>query len=374
MYLLCLRARNFRGFSDLRVDWGRFLNIVYGGNAVGKSNIMEAIYILATGLPLRAQKDSELAKFGEDSFYLSGRIQGERRLVEVELYFKDGTKRLRLNGRERGLARALYSIFPVVSFCPDDLMVLKGAPALRRHLIDRMISQVSKVYRHTLLAYRHTLAQRNAQLRLLRGRDSARDLLRPWDEQISQLASHLFKARYHAIEELKVVAERTYAYLAGMGEHLEIKYLPAISDCVVSASASELCEFIMREHQRHVGLDLERGFTHVGPHRDDLGITLSGVNARSFASQGQIRSAVLALKMAELYFLKSRTGELPVLLLDDVLSELDDRRKTRLLDWIRELEAQTFITCSQPPESLVELKPGDNVISLGGVSMPRVEI
>lgn len=372
-----LRVRNFRGFSDFQTGWGPLLNVVWGGNAVGKSNLMEAIYLLATGWPLRAQRDAELIRLGEETFFLKAGLEGRHRLVEVELYYKDGGKHLRLNGQEQGLVRALYSLFPVVSFSPDDLLVLKGSPLLRRQLLDRLLCQVSKVYRRLLLDYRHALAQRNAQLRLLRDERTATDTLDtlgPWDEQLCELASHLLKHRQQAIEELKPVSEKTYAYVAASSEGFEMSYVPGIPPALLGAGEDELRRLLRDELRRSVRLDVERGFTSLGPHRDDILVRLGGLDARAYASQGQIRSAVLALKMAEVEFLRQRTGEIPLLILDDVFSELDEARKDRLLDWVRGLETQTFITCSQNPCDLMNLRPEDTLVSLDTIGENDVPV
>ncbi len=343
MKLASLGLTNFRNYRRLEMEAGPGVNVLFGRNAAGKTNVLESIFFLATSRSHRTHQDQELVLWGEDAMAVRAVLDSGYGQIQAEIRYQlDHRKQIRLGGSAVRITDLLGRV-PVVLFAPDDLQMLKGSPALRRRYLDLFLSQTHSGYFNALQSYLRVITQRNGLLRQLREGGGSPGTLEVWDEQLLDYAATIVAHRLDALEMIQERAREAQAQLSEEREHLTLSYvfspggLPEGKEQVREALAAAL-----RERRRE---ELARAQTTVGPHRDDLAVLINGVEARSFGSQGQQRSAVLALKLAEMSYLRRRLGTAPVLLLDDVTSELDGGRRGLLLDAVGR-EAQTFITCT----------------------------
>lgn len=357
MYLSSLQLQSFRNYDSLSIRFSPGLNVIHGDNAQGKTNLLEAIYYLATGKSHRTSRDQDLIQEGRES--LLARAQVVRKTGEIELELRYGLqsrKQLKINGiAERKIARLVGSL-AAVFFSPDDLQLLKGSPSGRRRFLDIELSQISQTYLHHLMAYNRILSQRNI---LLKQFPVDEGLLRVYDDQLTVTGAQLIARRAEAVSRLSPLAAHFHAMLAEGREDLRLEYqsqgLEAGGPITVEAVAERLrrtLERVKREEQR-------RQVTLVGPHRDDIAFWVADRDARLYASQGQQRTAVLALKLAELQFMTEEIGESPLLLLDDVASELDPHRRHYLLHAVRE-GVQTFVSCTDLEDLMVRTWPEEH--------------
>ncbi|MGE5541762.1 MAG: DNA replication/repair protein RecF [Bacillota bacterium] len=342
-----LTLSNYRNYREADVQPCPGLNIIWGRNAAGKTNLLEAVMVASTGRSPRASRDSELVKWNEEGFHVAVTVRrgGSATAVEVGGDIS-GRKVVRVNGREKRVGDLLANL-NTVSFLPDDVLVVKGSPARRRRLVDLLLAQGSPGYHYHLLQYQKVLLQRNALLRDVGGRRAAHDLnslMEPWDRQLAGAGAFIMQRRAAALATLSAEGAEVYSRMSG-GESLRLGYVPSVplreEDDTAAISARILgC---LRESRAE---DLRRGATTVGPHRDDISFTVDGADALVFGSQGQQRTIILAVKAAEVRYLQAKNGEAPVLLLDDVFSELDDSRQASVA---REMAAglQCFITCTE---------------------------
>lgn len=342
-----LTISNFRNYRDADVRPSPDLNVLYGDNAAGKTNMLEAIIVASTGRSPRASRDSEMVRWNEGGFHVRAQVCGNGGSSDLEVGCDiSGKKIVRVNGQEKRVGDLLARL-NTVSFLPDDILVVKGSPARRRRLLDLTLSQGSQGYHYHLLQYQRILLHRNALLRDLAVRRRTSDvgsLVEPWDRQIAKVGAFIVERRKAALTVLSTAAAAAYSRMSG-GELLLVKYAPSIPlDDGDDADAISRRMLGCLEECR--GEDIRHGATSVGPHRDDISFQVNGSDARLFGSQGQQRTVILAVKAAEIQFLKSKNGEAPVLLLDDVFSELDDARQASVA---REMAAglQCFITCTE---------------------------
>jgi DNA replication and repair protein RecF len=351
MLLERLRLRNFRNYASLDIDLFPGKNVLLGNNGQGKTNIIEAIYLCGTGKSYRTSRDAELIKWGESTFYTASRFlrkNGEL-LVEVACSQERG-KRIRLNGIHQDIAMEYIGAANVVIFGPDDLRIIKGGPIERRRFLDSEISAVYERYRKDLANYRRILTQRNTFLKdghHLIGSMHGKAALDVWDEQLVSIGVQVMVKRAKVIEELCLLAQTAYKEISSCG-FLELTYNPSF-DTVHPYPNDEqemIQEWSALFHEELLRLrqaEIMRGVTLAGPHRDDMMFTLDGVDMRAFSSQGQQRTAVLALRLAELDFVRNEMGEDAILLLDDVSSELDPSKRSHLWKYI-DRGIQTVIT------------------------------
>ncbi|QJW46281.1 DNA replication/repair protein RecF [bacterium BFN5] len=347
-----ITLRNYRNYINLSLSFTQNINIFIGQNAQGKTNILEAIYYGAMGRSHRTNIDTELIRWQQPG----GSVQiGFTRLdIENNLNFRFSmlkNKEIIYNSytiKPRELVGALN----VVLFSPEDLLLIKGAPAGRRRFLDTEISQANPPYYRQLLQYNRIISQRNTLLKKIRERKAKADLLDSWDEQLAVLAASLVQKRQDAIKKLAMLANLMHRKITDNKENLLLSYQTIGIELPVQHQADSYRKQLSNLRD----VDIIRGSTGVGPHRDDLVLTVNGVNLRTFGSQGQQRTGVLALKLAELEFIKSETGEYPVLLLDDVMSELDANRREQLLTFIKD-RVQTFITATDD-KFFPDWKPG----------------
>jgi DNA replication and repair protein RecF len=365
LYLRQLALTNFRNYVRLGLNFGPGVTVIHGENAQGKSNLLEAVHVLATTRSLRATTDRELvywrASEGGPVFSrLEGRIGRDGAELHVEMLVKEGeggngsspgfVKQIRVNGLPTRAAQLVGQV-NVVLFSPEDVSLAAGSPAGRRRYLDITNSQVSTAYLRALQRYRRVLEQRNSLLKQVRERRAPRDQLAPWnDEQAGQGAAVLAQRLRMMGGIREVVAER-FRQLSGSQQTLEVAYtptsVPASVDCRPEEPATitaQALEAAFRERLVEVGpREIELAQSLIGPHRDDFAFLLDGVDLNTYGSRGQQRLAVLALKLAESEFMQAETGERPILLLDDVLSELDPTRRAFVLDRTAG-EGQTLIT------------------------------
>ena len=348
MQITELTLRSYRSYETLHLAFDPGVQIFLGANAQGKTNIIEALYYAAFGRSHRTSSDAELIRVGADGAYIGLSFRRHDVPGELSFTFARGARRRITYAGESLRQRDLVGLLPMVLFSPEDLFLVKGAPALRRRYLDAELSQASPAYYGELLRYMRILKQRNAVLKDIRERLAAPDDLPPWDAQLAKSAAYIVTRRIAAVAQLGALSARVQAVLAA-GEELALAYE------IAGAGAEDFAEDDMTE-SLHVwynkmlcegrARDIARAATGVGPHLDDLVLRVGGMSLRSYGSQGQQRTGALALKLAELFYLQENIGEAPILLLDDVMSELDADRRRALLDFIRHEHIQTFITAT----------------------------
>ena len=348
MQITELTLRSYRSYETLHLAFDPGVQIFLGANAQGKTNIIEALYYAAFGRSHRTSSDAELIRVGADGAYIGLSFRRHDVPGELSFTFARGARRRITYAGESLRQRDLVGILPMVLFSPEDLFLVKGAPALRRRYLDAELSQASPAYYGELLRYTRILKQRNAVLKDIRERLAAPEDLSPWDAQLARSAAYIVTRRIAAVAQLGALSARVQAVLAA-GEELALAYE------IAGAGAEDFAEDDMTE-SLHVwynkmlcegrARDIARAATGVGPHLDDLVLRVGGMSLRSYGSQGQQRTGALALKLAELFYLQENIGEAPILLLDDVMSELDADRRRALLDFIRHEHIQTFITAT----------------------------
>lgn len=342
MYLQALRLINFRNYSEEELSFSPGINIFSGLNAQGKTNLLEAVYYLAVSRSFRTNQESDLLRFGSDFFYLKGLFQKKDGAVEVDLAYRPpGRLQIGLNGKAIKRAQYIHRL-PVVVFSPDDLLLVKEGPSVRRRFLDLEGSRLKPLYYHRLRDYWRALRQRNRVLKENRNRRFFdRSLLEPWNEALIKHGGAIIKERIKMLRALEELAGGHFAALTGKKETLSLRYLSKID----FKQEMELVEESFRkELEDGYAAEVRRGSTVTGPHLDDFAITIDGYDARKFGSQGQQRSVVLALKMGEVDLFKKAAGEETMLLLDDVLSEFDAKRSSHLLSFLKERKGQSFIT------------------------------
>jgi DNA replication and repair protein RecF len=346
LFLRRLILRNFRNYRELTLEFRRNLNILIGDNAQGKTNLLEAIYCLCTCKSHRTHLDEEMIRSGEQGFYLKGEFESDGDFFTIELIdLIDGKKRAKLNGKSVDRLSDLIGVAKVVIFSPESIQIVKGAPVERRRFLDILISQVDRLYLHDLQSYQTTLRQRNELLKQIRDGTSSRDLLDVWDEQIVDYGARISERRRTAVERISSWAYEIHSELS-IGERLNLSYLVNGRDAS-NVNLKDLLSTSLREAREG---DIIRGTTSVGPHRDDLGIYLNGADARRFGSQGQQRTISLSLRISEFRMIEDETGKTPLILLDDVASELDSTRASLLYDLLGKVEAQIFLTATHLDE------------------------
>ena len=348
MQITELTLRSYRSYETLHLAFDPGVQIFLGANAQGKTNIIEALYYAAFGRSHRTSSDAELIRVGEDGAHIALSFRRHDVPGALSFTFARGARRRIEYAGESLRQRDLVGILPMVLFSPEDLFLVKGAPALRRRYLDAELSQASPAYYGELLRYTRILKQRNAVLKDIRERLAAPDDLLPWDAQLAKSAAYIVTRRTSAVAQLGALSARVQSVLAA-GEELTLVYDIA-GAAPESGTKDDMTERLYLWYNKMLregrARDIARAATGVGPHLDDLVLRVGGMNLRSFGSQGQQRTGALALKLAELFYLQENVGEAPILLLDDVMSELDADRRRALLDFIRHENIQTFITAT----------------------------
>ena len=320
MRLKRLGLRNHRNYAQLELVPGAAVNVFIGANGQGKTNLLEAVAMLALSTSPRARRESELVGPVGPGSRIAAEVESGGLQVELCISLDVEGERARRTIEVDGVRKRAVDLpgrFRVTLFWPDDLGLVKGAPELRRRFLNQMLVQVEPGYARALAGLRRVLEQRNSLLKRIAAGEGGDDMLEAWNQELVKIGHEVVSARARAVAELQPETARCHAEIAA-GERLEIRY---------EGPPENLAEAV----NKSLGEDLRRGTTSVGPHRDDLAILLDGEDARAYGSQGQQRTAVVSLKLAESALIERRTGERPVLLLDDVLSELDGDRRAALL-------------------------------------------
>ncbi len=342
MQLLSLKYERFRNLANVELAPGPKATVAVGENGQGKTNLLEGLYFLATLKPLRAGKLSELVAFGEQTARVTGRflLNGAEREISVEV--AAGSRSAYVDGKKAGSLEAYFGGVSVVAFTPDDLQVVKGGPDGRRSFLDRAVFNRFPAYLNESREYARALKSRNRLLK--EGAPPAH--LSAWDATLARVGARLWSRRRSLMGELSTRAQTAFSHIGRTENPAQYSYAPSHVDGLDFADATELqLQLALTDSlERRLPRDMERGFTSVGPHVDDLELALGTHAARAFASQGQARALVLAWKVAEIENLHAHSGFLPLLLLDDVSSELDPERNQFLMGYLADSGAQTFLT------------------------------
>lgn len=339
MKITSLDLTNYRNYTNQSVQLQDGLNVIIGKNAQGKTNLLESIFLCAIGKSPRTTKDKDLIKWDNNFAKVSLNISKKIGKTSIDLYlFSNQNKAIKIDKIGIKKIGQLLGTFNAIYFSPDELKLIKESPDERRRFMDIDLSQFDKNYFYSLNHYNQVLQQRN---KLLKNPDQnvIKETLPIWDEQLSTYGATIILSRLKLIESLKVSAKKIHKYLTSDAEDLDLSYVG-----YTAQNEKELKELLQRKLKENIEKDIHLGYTTVGPHRDDIKISANNIDLRSFGSQGQQRTASLTLKLAELETFKERLGEYPVLLLDDVLSELDENRQTKLLEFIKPI--QTLLTCT----------------------------
>ncbi len=341
MKLDSLQLTNFRNIKELLIEPCGEINIIYGENAQGKTNILEAIWLLCGAKSFRGAKDGELIKFGEKKASVNAAFTSQGREQTISIDIESG-RTAALNGVDMSPVSGLSESFQAVVFSPSHLTLITDGPQARRRFTDQAIAQIIPRYSAVLREYGRALKQRNAVLKDIRWHSELFDMMEVFEDRASHYGAKIMRLRDKYIKKLAGYAVEIYDGISGMSEHIAIKYSPQ-TVCGDLSSEKENYIKLKESFKGSRDEDISNGTTSVGPHRDDIAIDINGLSARMYGSQGQQRSAAIALKLAEASVIKESFGEQPIALLDDVMSELDENRQDYILNHIKNW--QVFITC-----------------------------
>ena len=349
MKIKSLKLLYFRNYLSTNIDAHPSLNVLVGNNANGKTNIIESIFCLALGKSYRTKSDSECIMFGETATAMSCIVNKNNRELDIMLGINNKGKSAKIAGIKKTKLTDFVGELNVVLFSPEDLQIVKGSPALRREFMNREFYQFSRIYHKYYLMYQHLLKQRNSYLKDMRKNpkdEMSLAYLETLTSQLAKVALYITKERVSFVQDISKLTYKNMLNISNGQETLKIKYKSSVLDALNITEIND--ESFTEENLTKVMMkrsfdDIMRGSTKIGPQHDDLEFYINDLDAKMYASQGQQRSIVLSLKLAEINYLKEKTGTYPVLLLDDVLSELDKNRQLKLLDAINE-NVQTFIT------------------------------
>ncbi len=338
MQIKNLSLQNFRNYENETFAFDGGLNILFGKNAQGKTNCAEAVFYLCTGTSLRIRHDRQLIRIGAPCAKIAADAETRYGKVRIEADIYEDRREIRINGARISRSADLMGHINSVFFSPGELRLIQDGPDERRRFMNMSISQTSPAYYTALLRYNKILDQRNALLKN-RDVDLILDTLPVWDEQLCRYASIIVKKRTEFLEKLAPYAKELHAFLTDGAEELVIS-----PDKKYGGGEQEIAAEMLKRLGRNYEKDIRLGFTTVGPHRDDIDFFISGKDAKAYASQGQTRTAALAVKLSEVEIFRELSGEYPVLILDDVMSELDLPRRKKLLKRISSV--QTILTCT----------------------------
>ncbi len=338
MQIKKLFLQNFRNYQSENFEFSDGLNVLFGKNAQGKTNCAEAVFYLCTGTSLRIRHDKQLVKMGAETAIITAEAENRYGKVQIEAQISENKREIRVNGSKIAKNADLLGHINSVFFSPGELRLIQDGPDERRRFMNVSISQNSAPYYTALLRYNKILDQRNA---LLKNPDYTLvlDTLPVWDEQLCKYAATVVKKRVEFLDKLAPYAAEMHAFLTDGAETLVLR-----PERKYEGEEVEIAQTLVRRLENNYEKDMRLGFTTVGPHRDDIEVLINGIDAKSYASQGQQRTAALSLKLAEVQIFKEISGEYPVLILDDVMSELDLPRRKKLLQRVHGM--QTLLTCT----------------------------
>lgn len=349
MKVTSLQLQNYRNYETMSISFRDGINILYGDNAQGKTNVLEAIYLCATTKSHRGAKDKEMLRFGQEEAHIRLTMEKKHTSHQIDMHLKKSkTKGVAIDQIPIRRSSQLLGLLHAVFFSPEDLRIIKNGPQERRRFVDIVLCSMDKSYLYVLEQYQKVLNQRNHLLKQIIFRSDLAETLDIWDEQMVTYGVEIIKKRQSFIERMNGIICDIHASLTGKKEELVLLYEPSVKiEDYKAALASR--------RQR----DTKQCSTAIGPHRDDINFLVNGVDIRRFGSQGQQRTAALSLKLSEIEMIEQTIDDRPILLLDDVLSELDDQRKKYLLNQIKNI--QTIITCTGVEEFLESRMPIDQV-------------
>jgi DNA replication and repair protein RecF len=334
MYIRSLELKDYRNFNELSMEFHDGTNILYGDNAQGKTNILESIYICGTTKSHRSSKDKEIIKLDKNESHIRVWLERDSISHKIDMHLKKNKpKGVAIDGIPIKKSSELFGIVNIVFFSPEDLSIIKNGPSERRRFIDLELCQLDKVYLYNLSNYNKIISQRNNLLKQISFNRKLMDTLSIWDMQLADYGIQIIKRRNQFIQELNEIVYHIHKKLTGDKENLIIKYEPNVSR-----------EEFTNKLTANIEKDIALKMTSVGPHRDDISFFNGDIDIRKFGSQGQQRTSALSLKLAEIELVKISIKDKPILLLDDVLSELDRNRQNYLLNSIQGI--QTLITCT----------------------------
>ena len=334
MVIKSLKLKNYRNYELLDMTFDSKTNILYGDNAQGKTNILEALYLSGTTKSHRGTKDRDLIQFGREESHLETIVEKKGMEFQIDMHLKKNSpKGIAINKIPIRKASELFGIVHFVFFSPEDLNIIKDGPAGRRRFIDLELSQIDKVYLSNLSNYNRIINQRNSLLKELYHQDHLMDTLDIWDMQLAEYGTKVIESRKQFIRQVNQIIADIHYRLTGGRERIELSYESSLGSL-------SLEQALKKNRER----DIRMKSTSVGPHRDDLCFLSGDLDIRKFGSQGQQRTAALSLKLSEIELVKEVIKDTPILLLDDVLSELDKHRQNYLVDSIHDI--QTVITCT----------------------------
>ena len=334
MNIRSIELKNFRNYEHLNLKFNENVNFIIGNNAQGKTNILEAVYLSGTTKSHRGTKDKDMIQFGANESHIETIVEKNGIKYQIDMHLKKNSpKGIAINKIPIRKASELFGIINIVFFSPEDLNIIKNGPGERRRFIDLELSQLDKVYLNNLSNYNRIVNQRNHLLKEIDYNKGALETLDIWDIQLIQYGNKIIERRQKFIEEINKIISNIHKKLTGNREDIKIVYEP-------SNGALSFEQALLKNKEK----DLRIKSTSVGPHRDDIAFLVSDIDIRKYGSQGQQRTAALSLKLSEIELVKQSIHDTPVLLLDDVLSELDKHRQNYLLDSIHDI--QTLITCT----------------------------
>lgn len=343
MHIEELIFNNYRNYSQLNINLHSKMNVFVGKNAQGKTNILESIYLLSTGKSHRSSKDQEMIKWGQENAFVKGNIivENKRKVIEIGLS-KSQKKKIKVNGVALKKIGDLLGQVHTVLFSPEDLKLVKEGPSERRNFLDQEISNLRPRYYYSLIEYHKILQQRNSLLKRMKMESSLRDTLYVWDQQLIESGSKIVLTRIYFLKKINQIAKKLHEEITDNLEKLELFYQSTILSN--KEDIKNIRDVFQEKLRKNKDIDIQRGTTTIGPHRDDIKINVNQIDIRSFGSQGQQRTAALSLKLSIFELIYSEIGEYPILLLDDVMSELDENRQKKLMNNLKSV--QSFITCT----------------------------
>ncbi len=334
MIIKSLELTDYRNYEELNINFDSGTNVLFGDNAQGKTNILEAIYLSATTKSHKGSKDKEIISFGKKESHIRSIVEKEKIETKIDMHLRDSkSKVIAIDGSKIKKAAELLGLVNVVFFSPEDLSIIKDGPSERRRFADMELCQLDSFYLYNLNNYNKIINQRNKLLKDIYFNPGLKETLNIWDSQLVSFGSKIIERRISFANQLSEIIKDYHLKLSGGKENIVINYEPNVT-------INEYSEKMAENQAR----DISAKITTVGPHRDDFSFIVNGIDIRKYGSQGQQRTAALSLKLSEIELVKKITEDTPILLLDDVLSELDSNRQNYLLDSIGDI--QTIITCT----------------------------
>lgn len=345
MFLKKIVLHHYRNYDQLEVQIGSRINLFIGPNAQGKTNLLESIHVLALSKSHRTHQDRELIQWNQSHALLQGEVEKKYGNCRLDLSISAQGKKAKINGLEQKKLSQYIGSMNVVLFAPEDLEIVKGSPGVRRKFLDMEIGQISSSYLYDLSQFQKVLIQRNNYLKQLTPSSSKDTMLEVWNEQFVRHSIKIMKKRQNFIQKLQIWANSIHAKITNGNEDLKISYAPSFT-FDLNESEIVLFEQFMIKLEQVQDQEIRRGMSLFGPHRDDLLFYINEKEVQTYGSQGQQRTTALSLKLAEIELIYEEIGEYPILLLDDVLSELDQNRQKQLIEAFED-KVQTFITATE---------------------------